>query len=291
LSKLQHTLYISFFIIVTVLVFALLTFNGYSYYHTPLEERFFSPNHYLLKPSGILGHGFGIIGSFLMIMGVLIYMIRKRVKSLVHWGILKHWLELHIFLCTVGPILVLFHTAFKFGGIVSVSFWSMVAVFFSGIIGRFIYVRIPHTIEGKEMNMQQINNINENLTFKLSTEYNIPSTTLEKISALSTIDHKGRGSFGELFVSIFPTFIENRKRIHTISRELKANNISKHERKEIIKIVKEKIGISNRIHYLRLMQSIFKYWHVAHLPFALIMLIIMFIHIVVTVTFGYRWIF
>ena len=40
-------------------------------------------------------------------------------------------------------MLVLFHTAFKFGGIVAVSFWSMVAVFLSGIIGRFIYIQIP----------------------------------------------------------------------------------------------------------------------------------------------------
>ena len=153
MTKLQHNLYIGFFITVSILVFALVGYNGYSYYVTPLDQRFFLPDHDLLKPSGILGHGYGIIGSFLMILGVLIYMIRKRIKKFVHIGILKHWLELHIFLCTVGPILVLYHTAFKFGGIVSVSFWSMVAVFVSGIIGRFIYVRIPHTIEGKEMNI------------------------------------------------------------------------------------------------------------------------------------------
>ena len=48
----------------------------------------------------------------------------------------KHWLEFHIFLCTVGPLLVLYHTAFKFGGIVSVSFWSMVLVVLSGVAGK-----------------------------------------------------------------------------------------------------------------------------------------------------------
>jgi hypothetical protein len=291
LTRLQHRLYVGLFTIITVLILALIIYNGYSYYTTPFEQRFFSQDHELLKPSGMWGHGFGIIGSILMIIGVLIYMIRKRVKSFVHLGILKHWLELHIFLCTLGPILVLFHTAFKFGGIVSVSFWSMVAVFLSGIVGRFIYVRIPHTIEGKEMNMQQINNINENLTYKLSSEYNLLNTTMEKISEFSQILHKGRASFGHLIVSIIPTYLENRKKISFITKELKSNNISKHQRKEITKLIKEKISISNRIHYLRLMQSLFKYWHVAHLPFALIMLIIMFIHIIVTVTFGYRWIF
>jgi hypothetical protein len=34
-----------------------------------------------------------------------------------------------------------------------------------------------------------------------------------------------------------------------------------------------------------------RYWHVAHLPFALIMLVIMLIHVAVALIFGYNWIF
>jgi len=291
MTKLQHQLYIVFFVIVTILVLVLLIVNGYTYYITPLEERFFSADHNSLKPSGALGHGIGIIGSILLLAGVSIYMVRKRMKIFMRIGLLKHWLELHIFLCTVGPILVLFHTAFKFGGIVAVSFWSMVAVFLSGIVGRFIYVRIPHTIEGKEMSMQQISNMNQQLTIRLFSEYNLDKETVNKIENLSDIEKKGRSSFTELLFSIIPNFFENRQKINLISKELNKHQINKSARKEVIKIVKEKINISNKIYYLRLMQSLFKYWHVAHLPFALIMLIIMFIHIVVTVALGYKWIF
>jgi len=39
------------------------------------------------------------------------------------------------------------------------------------------------------------------------------------------------------------------------------------------------------------MKQLFKYWHVAHMPFALIMLVIVIIHIAVTLSFGYKWIF
>jgi hypothetical protein len=39
------------------------------------------------------------------------------------------------------------------------------------------------------------------------------------------------------------------------------------------------------------MQDYLRYWHVAHLPFALVMLFIMIIHVVVAVLFGYKWIF
>ncbi len=148
MNKSLHRIYIILFFVVGIAVTLLLGVNGYQYYNAPIEERVFLAQHAALKPSGLWGHGFGIIGSLMMIFGVAIYMIRKRTK-LMNFGFLKHWLEFHIFLCTVGPILVLYHTAFKFGGIVAVSFWSMVAVVLSGVVGRFLYVQIPHTIQGK----------------------------------------------------------------------------------------------------------------------------------------------
>ena len=95
-------------------------------------------------------------------------------------GILKYWLEFHIFLCTLGPIMVLFHTAFKFGGLVAVSFWSMVAVFLSGIVGRFIYIQIPRSIEGRELSLSEVRDMKTdigdiiNLSDRLDEEsYNV----------------------------------------------------------------------------------------------------------------------
>ncbi|MCW8850770.1 MAG: hypothetical protein OQJ81_12385, partial [Melioribacteraceae bacterium] len=213
MTKLQHQLYVGFFIVVTISVFTLILYDGYSYYNTSLDQRFFSPDHQSLRPSGSLGHGFGIIGSVFMITGVLVYMLRKRAKSLMRIGLLKHWLEFHIFLCTLGPILVLFHTAFKFGGIVSVSFWSMVIVFLSGIIGRFIYVRIPHTIEGQEMSMQQIQTLNEKLTVDLMADYNLDSEIVGNMIEMSQIENKGKSSFLDLLFSILPNYLEKRSKI------------------------------------------------------------------------------
>ena len=56
------------------------------------------------------------------------------------------------------------------------------------------------------------------------------------------------------------------------------------------KIKTEKL-LSRKIDRLQKMQQLFKYWHVAHLPFALIMLIIVIIHVIITLAFGYKWIF
>lgn len=169
MNKTLHIIYVASFFIVGTIVLLLLAFNGYQYYSLPIEERFFSSSHTALKPSGDKD-GFGIIGTLMMIVGVSIYMIRKRSRKYFTFGYLKHWLELHIFLCTVGPILVLYHTAFKFGGIVSVSFWSMVLVVLSGVVGRFIYIQIPRTIQGKEIDIKDLISMREELVSKMKLE-------------------------------------------------------------------------------------------------------------------------
>jgi hypothetical protein len=120
-----------------------------------------------------MGHGLGIIGSALMIIGVFTYMARKRQRSLMRLGVLKHWLEFHIFMCSLGPIMVLFHTAFKFGGLVAISFWSMVAVFLSGIIGRFIYIQIPRTIEGRELSLSEVKDMKGDIGDILNMSYKL----------------------------------------------------------------------------------------------------------------------
>ncbi|HRZ78327.1 MAG TPA: hypothetical protein P5248_13210, partial [Bacteroidales bacterium] len=163
MRKSTHMVYLGLLSAVVVASLFFLILNGMEYYRLPLEERYFHDGHVSLKPSGALGHGLGILGSLLMLVGVSSYMARKRWRSLSRLGLLKHWLEFHIFLCTLGPIMVLFHTSFKFGGIVAVSFWSMVAVFLSGIVGRFIYIQIPRSIEGRELSLHEVRSLRSDL--------------------------------------------------------------------------------------------------------------------------------
>jgi len=238
-----------------------LGYVGYSFYNLPVEERYFHPDYALLKPSGLLGHGYGIIGTLLILVGVFSYMARKRIKIFSHNGVLKYWLEFHIFLCTLGPVLILYHTSFKFGGIVSVSFWSLVAVVASGIIGRFIYLQIPHTIDGRELSWVEVMAMKNELGEELKRKYNID-------------------------ISEFKS-----EKTSEITSELKSRKLSVQDYKQVKELINSQKALVKRIKRLDLMQSIFKYWHVAHLPFALIMLIVMVIHVVVVYIFGYKWIF
>lgn len=291
MTKAQHNIYIGSFFLIGTLITLYIAFVGFEYYFTPIEERFFDSMHNTLKPSGDWGHGFGIIGSLMMLLGVSIYMIRKRTKRFVRIGALKYWLELHIFLCSVGPILVLYHTAFKFGGIVSVSFYSMIAVVISGVIGRFIYVQIPRTLQGQTLNYSELRKMNEEMNKKLRDEYSLSEALILKMEEFISIDDYKNVGFIQTLSTFTKDYFAKRKFFNSLKNELKTANLSSESLHEVVKVAKKKLLLQRRIGMLSSMQKFFKYWHILHLPFAIIMLIIMLIHVVVTILFGYTWIF
>jgi len=289
-----HTILIIIYFAIGLFIFLKLSITGWQYYTLPPEERVFHPKHSYLKPSGLVGHGLGIVGSLMMIIGVSSYMIRKRWKKLHRLGYLKHWLEFHIFMCSVGPILVLFHTAFKFGGIISIGFWSMVIVFLSGVIGRVIYIQLPKTLQGENLSKNEIENMISELLQKLSPsvkdqiakilmqEDDVSDKNYEYYSGLSTVK------------SIKLIFKENAKRkekIKFLKLFIEKEKVPNRSKKEFIKISKQIVSLKTKEHLYNAFDSLLRHWHILHLPFAITMFIIMFIHIIVAVLFGAKWIF
>jgi len=261
MTKTLHRTSIVLYFIIILASIVLLGYYGQSYYQLPISERPFHPNYELFKPSGLLGHGLGIIGTLIILIGLFGYMARKRMKIFARVGVLKYWLEFHIFLCTLGTVFVLFHTTFKFGGIISVGFWSLTIVWVSGVIGRFLYLQIPHTIEGRELTLNELKQRRDTLNEELQNKYNI--------------------NFAEIKTS----------RFSQIKLKLLSNHILKEEFSKIKGLIRKEKILTTRINNLDRVKRLFNYWHVAHLPFALIMLIIILIHVGVVLYFGYKWIF
>lgn len=96
------------------------------------------------------GHGLGIFGFILMLMTETIYGIRKRMRN-ARWGRMALWLRFHIFTGLVGPYMVLLHTSWKFNGLAGVTTLLTVVIVISGLVGRYIYTRIPRTMDGIEI--------------------------------------------------------------------------------------------------------------------------------------------
>lgn len=289
MTKTSHIIYLAILVTIVFIAIVTLIYNGISYYSLSTAERVYHPDHSQLRPSGIIGHGLGIVGTLLIIIGVSSYMARKRYRFLLRMGILKHWLEFHIFLCTLGPILVLFHTSYKFGGLVAVSFWSMVAVFLSGIIGRFIYLQIPHTIEGRELSLNEVREMQTDVAVVLRNSYKLDDDTYNLL--LDSLKKKVGIYRNNAILRYLSNYFRARKTIRTVSSLLRGSELPRSERKMIIGLIRDDVKLNQKIERLGTMQNMFKYWHVIHSPFALVMLIIMLIHVTVTIVFGYRWIF
>lgn len=285
MTKTAHSIFIWTMVAVVVAVTAYLSYTGYSYYRLPLEERFYHPQHAWFKPSGAYGHGIGILGTLLVLFGVVIYIARKRYNFMAKQLRLKYLLEFHIFLCTLGPILILFHTAFKFGGLVSVAFWSMVAVVASGVIGRFIYIQIPRTVEGRELSLNEVKGLRAELVSLLKDRASLDETMIALITGTPA---EGPAVPARSYAA---RYLAERKVLRKIRNYAKERGLGADDRNWILRTVKDEFALAHRIDRLLLMQKLFKYWHVAHLPFALIMLIVLIIHVAVTLAFGYRWIF
>jgi hypothetical protein len=288
MSKGVHLIYVGIFVAVTSMVFIALSYNGLSYYGVSLEERFYHPDHNSLKPSGNVGHSLGIIGSLCIIIGVGTYMARKRYRSLSRLGLVKYWLEFHIFMCILGTIMIVFHTAFKVGGLAAVSFWSMATVFVSGIAGRVIYLKIPRTMEGRDLDLKEVREMRNDILEKIRDSHDFDDESLKFITY--SIENRSGIDAGNKFLDFLKNYFNYRNSVNEVSNYLKENKISGPEYSRIVALVKDDIRLGRTIGRLDNLKNLFRYWHVFHLPFAILMLIFLILHVIVTVALGYRWI-
>ncbi len=98
----------------------------------------------------LFGHALGIIGFVLMLMTETLYSLRKR-SRLAKWGRMSSWLEFHIFTGLVGPFMVLLHSSWKFNGLAGITTLFTIVIVISGFIGRYIFTRIPRSLDGYEV--------------------------------------------------------------------------------------------------------------------------------------------
>src|SRR5512141_1153528 len=97
-----------------------------------------------------MGHMIGVVGFVLMLCTETLYSFRKRTQK-ARWGPMATWLQLHIFTGLVGPYMVLLHTSWKFNGLAGATTLLTIIIVFSGFIGRYIFTRIPRTMDGLEI--------------------------------------------------------------------------------------------------------------------------------------------
>lgn len=261
---------------------------GWAYYQMPLDERLYAESHALFAPTGLIGQGYGIIGTLMIAVGVILYMVRKRVGLFAEWGKLKAWLEFHIFLCTLGPFLVLLHTTFKFGGLVSIAFWSMTAVVASGVFGRYVYVWIPKTVNGHFLTDTALAEEQEQM-LAVVRESALDPATLERLTTGLAVP-RAKGLVDALSRSISYRVGRRRRSRNTLDA-LEQGGLPGSAAHTIGDLLDRRRRLAEQAALLHPFQRMFRYWHAFHLPLAGVMVLILVVHVGVTVWLGYTWIF
>ena len=265
-SSLINVLFLSGAATLTVAVWVLADLGGLSYYATPLRIRGYADAHATLKPSGTVAHPLGVVGLAMMVVPLL-YVARKRWRRLARAGSMSTWLEVHVFCGIVGPVLVTFHSSFRFNGLISVAYWSMVAVVVSGFMGRHLYVRIPKSIRGTELSRAEIEHRIAHLTAQLE-DSGLPGALGQRLDAAR-----------------WPSWWQGRR----LRRQLVSAGAQPTLARGLARALAERTLLAGRLERLNRTKRLFALWHVFHQPLVYVMFIIAILHVGVALYMGYRW--
>lgn len=270
---------------------------GLNYYILSAADRPFSPKHEALRPSGPIGIKLGMFGVLLFFL-IYLYPLRKKWGWLGRMGNSRHWLDFHVVLGTTAPIIIAFHSTFKFGNIAGMAFWSMLAVTISGFVGRYLYSQIPRNLNAAELTMKEMLEIEESmrqelaeqkLTFgkRMESLYNLP--TAEDVQHMPMLVALGY----MILIDLRRPFQLSLLRLQSTGIGtwaaslfgLRRTNDLKLER--AIVVARKQAALSKRILFLSRTQQVFNLWHVVHRPFSYAFAILAITHICLALSMGY----
>jgi len=255
-----------------------LAYRGWSFYRLSLEDRVEHPEYRLLRPSGLIGNGYGWVAAVLVVMN-LSYLIRRRFGS-ARFGSMRTWLEAHVFTGLTAATLVSFHSAFQLRTpIASVSAGSLGTVVVTGLLGRFLYALGPggvrerlaaalDAVDDERPGSRAV--LAEGLAQSPGPDVPANASLLRSLWAVPSwlrVSHARR----EILAMILPPRREMSRALARASRELYAAAAADARASGIAALLRS--------------------WRAMHRFFALLMLSAVLLHAGVAWYYGYRWIF
>ncbi|MBC7659316.1 MAG: hypothetical protein H7249_06370 [Chitinophagaceae bacterium] len=235
------------------------------------------------QPGKSLSYALGWLG-FCVMAATNLYIIRKRALSLQKLGTLQGWMNWHIFFGLLGPTLIVFHCNFKVGGLVAISFWSMVVSFLSGIVGRYLYIQL---LQGKVALKKSIEELEEKFDsyekLVVGQKRMHPKAMLaakagafamagglqgDALKSASVVEFLARSALGEMrMLFVLPRLPDQ------------------HAPRSLRKQLKRWALLRRRLISMHYYQLLFGYWRAFHSPFAIWMYVVAIIHIASSLIF------
>ena len=279
------------FLLAAMVVLVTVNASGAGYYALPMAERVRSVSHVWLRPSGYVGQSAGILATLIFAF-LWLYPVRKKFRSLAWTGPLSRWLDVHITAALTLPLLLTVHGAWHFGGIPGLSFDAMMIVCASGIVGRYLYVRIPRSASGIELTLDEIAAQRRTLVTDLAATTGLDPAALEQTLSAAVPGDESPG-IARAFVAMLSADVARWR----VARELRRAwrhlpsraKLNDRALTDAIALAEREIALEQQVRFLRATHRIFRFWHVAHKPIAVTALVAAAIHIGVVVALGATW--
>ncbi len=219
----------------------------------------------------------GYVGTALMLLAIL-YVPLRRMKSFRKIASNTMWFDFHLMAGTMGPAFIVLHTAFKLDNWVSAAFWSMIIVFVSGVIGRYLYTQVPDLLNGREL--EELDHQRAIKALRLQ----FPHAVAESDAILQP--HKTRAdniaNYAGMLRSFFWVMLEDLKRptryLHR-RRVFRATGMPKKSVAELERRTGRMMLINRRRVLASRAQLLLHSWKKVHVPFSIIMAAISAVHI------------
>lgn len=292
-----HRFRLSLFVLAVATILSALAVYGWDYYLLELSERAHSPKHAVLGPSGALGLRLGMTGVFLFFC-LYLYPLRKRWAWLGRFGNTRHWLDFHVAFGIAAPLVITFHSSFKFQGLAGVAYWLMIAVMLSGFVGRYLYAKVPRSISSAELSLEEMEKMSRRLALELESRSVLPSSEAASIFQLPGVEEIRAMSFSSVLWSMvrldFTRWIRvsavRRRDTGILGKVLTLGGLLPSRNRELedaLKLVRQRARIEARIAFLERTRQIFHLWHVVHRPFSYSFALLAVVHIVAMALLGY----
>jgi len=250
-----------------------------------------SPTARYLSPQSGLGYALGIIGGSMMLL-LIVYPLRKRIRALSFLGGVPQWFRLHMLLGIGGPICILFHSNFSLGATNSnVALFSMLIVSGSGIAGRYFYTKIHHGLYGRKSTLAELQARAESLK-GTETQLAMLPHMLSRLELIEQqlIDTGRPGALTPWAPLLLAARAARGRRglrryVHTAVREAAAGSptiAAQGARIERVAMqyAQRRILASRQVAEFRIYERLFSWWHVLHLPLFFMLLAAGIVHVI-----------
>ncbi len=236
------------------------------------------------------GYWIGVAGGVCMLL-LFTYPMRKHLRFMQRFGPGKPWFVAHMVLGISGPTLILLHSTYRIGSInAGVALFSMLIVAASGVVGRFLYVRLHRDLHGERLSLVELR-CDRAASASHAARLRLAPGVAQRLVDFEQLAIGKSGSARSMRVALMLPWYRWRVQ-RACRKELKGGLLAAARKagwsrgqmrralQKADRVVQEDLMTVQRIAQFSAWQRLFSWWHVAHVPIVYLMVMSVLAHIV-----------